>query len=188
MKDLRADGSIPGENKFARIYEVKGEDWHGYNMWTGETADDNAWPQQSDIEKYPTFVKWETSVLDYQEAEERIRLLNKTPQYNISTLLLDIGLNGEMSELMERVHEHDIVLGQLDMNKMSPIKWNTLLAIQQSFSRQYLRLYVNEENGLVLSTDYRYNEIRDKHQIATGWMTVGLDFIFDKDRPQDRFD
>lgn len=188
MKELRSDGTIPGENKFARIYEVKGEDWHGYNMWTGETPDDAEWPQQSDIEKYPTFVKWATVVMDYREAEEKIRVLNKVPRYHISTLLLDIGLNGEMSELLEKVHEADIVLGKVDMRSMTPIKWNTLLAIQVSFTRQYLQLYLNEENVLVLTTDYRYRENKDKHQLPTGWMTMGLDFIFDKDRPQDRFD
>lgn len=187
MKELRTDGSLPGEDQFARIYKVRGEDGEGFNMWGGETPDDESWPSQADIERYKTFVAWETDVIEYKEARERLRVLNKVPRFDISTLLLDIGLDGTIPTLFEKVYERDIVLGKLDMAKLSMKQLNTLFSLQATFSSQHMRLYFDESGTLVLTNQYRYQDVRDTHELAWCYMTMGLDFIFDKNRPQDCF-
>lgn len=188
MKEYREDGTLPGDMHFARIYEISCDGESGYNMWAGEYEDDSKWPTQKDIEKYNTFVKWETGIINYQEAEERLRVLNKTPRYEYSTLLAELGFDGSFGNLLDKVSKEDVVLGKISMSTLSVKQLNTFTSLQTGFSRNYIRMYVNDDSEVVITTEQRYRDVYDKYQLDNWAVPVALDFIFNKDRPQDRFD
>lgn len=82
MITIRADGSIPGPDKYGRAYKVinlmTGQ--VGYNLWGSD------WPAGDpyvikNIESYSTFAGWASDILPINEVDVLVGKLNLTKQF-----------------------------------------------------------------------------------------------------------
>lgn len=86
MIELRADGSIPGPDRYGRIYKVVEPMTGivGYNMWASDLPEgepDNI----KRIRAYDSFAGFVTDILPIEEARRQVRELNNGAKEKVST-------------------------------------------------------------------------------------------------------
>jgi hypothetical protein len=86
MIELRADGSIPGPDKYGRVYQIvnlmTGE--IGYNMWSSDLPEGDP-DRVAGIQSYPTFKKWASDILPVDDADALVEKLNRGPAEYVNT-------------------------------------------------------------------------------------------------------
>lgn len=86
MIEFRADGSIPGPDKYGRIYKVvdlnTGE--IGYNYSSSDLPGLDPYRMKI-IKGYDTFRGWVTDIIDIKEVQKKCREMNDSPAEYIET-------------------------------------------------------------------------------------------------------
>ena len=86
MIELREDGSIPGPDKYARIYKVVNQMTGevGYNQWASDLPEGDPSTIRM-IEAYDTFAGYASEILPIKDANALVKKLNSGPSEKVDT-------------------------------------------------------------------------------------------------------
>lgn len=86
----------------------------------------------------------------------------------------------QMVKLYQRVNTENVNLGKLDVSKLTNKQLNCLLSTNRAFGIYDCRVFFNADMELILTTDYRYQKDHQDTAYRVGWMTLMIDYVFDK--------
>lgn len=83
-----------------------------------------------------------------------------------------------MLEFYETLQEKDINLGKMNVEQLSAIQLNSLLNLNTIFSNYDCFIYIDNDKNIIVTSDYRDQDVIRDTKFRNGWITKHIDLVF----------